>query len=146
MTSIAEASSWSGTSSDIASSAYDVQPARCSNGLCEAIHFRANVKDCFAVGAAWGDIAAERARLADAIRRRHQALQHTAGLNEEVFDALVLLAAGSWEHADLARGFARVVALKQDMDTHRQLRLLKLGFPPAEAEALVVLGKQLAGD
>ena len=34
-------------------------------------------------------------RLADAIERRHDALANTAGLNEEVFDALVLLAAGS---------------------------------------------------
>ena len=81
----------------------------------------------------------QRARLADAIRRRHSALQHTAGLNEEVFDALILLAAGSWEHADLARGFARVVALKEDMDLQRRRRLLKLGFSEAEAEDLSAL-------
>jgi len=79
---------------------------------------------------------AERARLADAIHRRHAELQHTAGLNEEVFDALILLAAGSWEHADLARGFERVVALKQDMDHNRRKRLLKLGFSADEAAAL----------
>jgi hypothetical protein len=82
---------------------------------------------------------AERARLADAIHRRHSALQHTAGLNEEVFDALILLAAGSWEHADLARGFERVVALKQDMDANRRKRLLKLGFSTDEARALSAL-------
>ncbi|MEZ6188776.1 MAG: ferritin-like domain-containing protein [Planctomycetota bacterium] len=82
---------------------------------------------------------AERGRLAAAIERRHQALQHTAGLNEEVFDALILLAAGSWEHAALARGFEQVVALKQDMDLNRQRRLLKLGFAPEEAEALSAL-------
>lgn len=35
------------------------------------------------------------ARLADAIERRHDALRDTAGLNELVFDALVLLAAGA---------------------------------------------------
>ena len=34
-----------------------------------------------------------RSRLADAVERRHSELQHTAGLNEEVFDALILLAA-----------------------------------------------------
>lgn len=81
----------------------------------------------------------ERARLADAIRRRHSALQHTAGLNEEVFDALILLAAGSWEHEDLARGFERVVALKQDMDLQRRRRLRKLGFSEEEAGALSAL-------
>ena len=35
-----------------------------------------------------------RERLAMAVTRRHEALSHTAGLNEEVFDALILLAAG----------------------------------------------------
>lgn len=82
---------------------------------------------------------AERSRLADAIHRRHAELQHTAGLNEEVFDALILLAAGSWEHADLARGFERVVGLKQDMDQNRRKRLLKLGFSEKEAAALSAL-------
>ncbi|MFT3765756.1 MAG: ferritin-like domain-containing protein [Minicystis sp.] len=38
-----------------------------------------------------------RARLAAAAERRHEALRQTAGLNEEVFDALVLVAAGSWD-------------------------------------------------
>ena len=47
-------------------------------------------------------------RLTMAVHRRHDALQHTAGLNEEVFDALVLLAAGSWEHEDIERGWAAV--------------------------------------
>ena len=37
-----------------------------------------------------------RPRLADAVHRRHDALRHTAGLNAEVFDALLLMAAGSW--------------------------------------------------
>ena len=35
------------------------------------------------------------ARLATAVHRRHDALRDTAGLNEEVFDSLVLLAAGT---------------------------------------------------
>ena len=38
-----------------------------------------------------------RERLAAAVERRHGALRDTAGLNAEVFDALVLLAAGSFE-------------------------------------------------
>ena len=76
------------------------------------------------------------ARLADAIERRHDALRDTAGLNELVFDALVLLAAGSWEHAALRRGFEHVRALKEDMDQGRQKRLLKLGFDEDQAERL----------
>ncbi|MGE0708377.1 MAG: ferritin-like domain-containing protein [Planctomycetota bacterium] len=80
-----------------------------------------------------------RPRLAAAVERRHAALQHTAGLNEEVFDALVLLAAGSWEPADLARGHDLVVALKTEMDSGRRRRLLKLGFSEAEAAALSAL-------
>lgn len=75
-------------------------------------------------------------RLAAAIERRHTALQHTAGLNEEVFDALVLLAAGSWAPDDLARGWDRVVALKGAMDHGRQVRLRRLGFSAERAAAL----------
>lgn len=76
------------------------------------------------------------ARLAAAIERRHDALAHTAGLNEEVFDALVLLAAGSWSPEAIASGFDRVVALKADMDAGRRLRLQRLGFSEEEAERL----------
>jgi hypothetical protein len=78
-------------------------------------------------------------RLAAAIHRRHDALAQTAGLNEEVFDALVLLAAGAWTPAAVAEGYAKVVALKAEMDAGRRGRLLKLGFAPAEAEALSAL-------
>lgn len=77
-----------------------------------------------------------RGRLALAVEERHQALAHTAGLNEEVFDALLLLAAGSWAPADLARGHAAVQALETDMDTGRRKRLRRLGFDDAEAAAL----------
>lgn len=80
-----------------------------------------------------------RARLAAAVERRHDALRHTAGLNEEVFDALIVLAAGSWEPADIASGFDRVAALQRDMDTGRRRRLEKLGFDRAQAEALSAL-------
>ena len=80
-----------------------------------------------------------RSRLAAAVERRHDALQHTAGLNEEVFDALVLLAAGSWEPADIGAGFDRVIELQNDMDTGRRRRLERLGFAPKEAEALSAL-------
>ncbi len=80
-----------------------------------------------------------RGRLATAVRRRHDALAHTAGLNAEVFDALVILAAGSFEPDDIAQGFARVQALEADMDEGRRRRLAKLGFAQAEAAELAEL-------
>jgi hypothetical protein len=69
-----------------------------------------------------------RDRLRAAVERRHDALQSTAGLNEDVFDALVVLAAGSWEPEDVAFGFERVRALHHEMDEGRQRRLVRLGF------------------
>jgi hypothetical protein len=51
---------------------------------------------------------------------------HTAGLNEEVFDALLLLAARSWEPSALRRGHAAVVGL----------RLGRLGFSADDAARL----------
>lgn len=77
-----------------------------------------------------------RTRLANAIERRFHQLQHTAGLNEEVFDALVLLAAGSWQLDDIRRGFDLVVALVQEMDKGRRTRLVRLGFSEDEAAEL----------
>jgi hypothetical protein len=80
-----------------------------------------------------------RERLALAVQRRHATLQHTAGLNEEVFDALVLLAAGSWEPAAIGSGFDRVLALQEDMDAGRRRRLEGLGFSAREAANLSAL-------
>jgi hypothetical protein len=80
-----------------------------------------------------------RDRLAAAIDRRHGALAHTAGLNAEVFDALILLAAGSWQPADLRRGHAAVVALHRTMDDGRRQRLVRLGFAADTASALSAL-------
>jgi hypothetical protein len=77
-----------------------------------------------------------REQLADAVRRRHEMLRHTAGLNAEVFDALVLMAAGSWTPADLARGHDHVTALEQEMHRNRVSRLLHLGFSGVDAEEL----------
>jgi hypothetical protein len=60
-----------------------------------------------------------RGRLAAAVERRHAARAQTSGLNEEVFDALVLLAAGAWRPDAIAAGFARVQALKAEVpDEH----------------------------
>jgi hypothetical protein len=80
-----------------------------------------------------------RDRLGQAIERRHAGLQHTAGLNEEVHDALVLLAAGSLAPAALRAGTARVQALVAEMDAGRQLRLRRLGYSEPEARALSAL-------
>ena len=80
-----------------------------------------------------------RERLAAAINRRHDALANTTGLNEEVFAALVLLAAGDTTPTAIATGFAKVQALKEEMHAARQTRLLKLGFAEAEADALSAL-------
>ena len=80
-----------------------------------------------------------RGRLARAVGRRHSALEQTAGLNEEVFDALILLAAGGWEPDAIAVGFEKVQALKQEMEVDRSNRLVKLGFTPGEASALSAL-------
>jgi hypothetical protein len=63
-------------------------------------------------------------------------LSNTGGLNEEVFDALVLLAAGEWTPRAIEAGFAKVQALKQDMAQGRQLRLNRLGFSESDAEQL----------
>jgi len=78
-------------------------------------------------------------RLAAAVDRRHEALAHTAGLNEEVFDALILLAAGDWSPDAIAKGFSEVQRLKQEMDADRQARLIRLGFPADEAAGLSAL-------
>ena len=78
-------------------------------------------------------------RLAMAVQRRHAALANTAGLNEEVFDALVLLAAGSWEREALARGYDAVAQLKVEMDRGRRQRLIRLGFNAEVAASLSAL-------
>jgi hypothetical protein len=79
------------------------------------------------------------ARLRGAVERRHDVLLETVGLNREVFDALVVLAAGSWEPSAIAKGYAAVMELQHGMDEGRQRRLVRLGFPPDEAVALSAL-------
>jgi len=49
------------------------------------------------------------------------------------------MAAGSWEHEALRQGSRRVLQLIQDMDEGRRKRLVRLGFPEAEAAALSAL-------
>lgn len=78
-------------------------------------------------------------RMRSAVQRRHDVLIETVGLNQQVFDALVLLAAGSWKPRAIARGYAAVEQLQAAMDEGRQRRLVRLGFPPDEAGALSAL-------
>jgi hypothetical protein len=69
----------------------------------------------------------------------HDALLDAVGLNQQVFDSLVVLAAGEWTPAAIARGYAAVESLQSEMDEGRQRRLVRLGFPPTEAAALSAL-------
>lgn len=78
-------------------------------------------------------------RLANAVEQRFDELANTGGLNEEVFDALVLLAAGSLLPSAIARGHEAVQRLKREMAAGRRARLARLGFAPAEAERLAEL-------
>ncbi len=80
-----------------------------------------------------------RGRLRAAIERRHDALVDTAGLNADVFDALVVLAAGEWTPAAIARGHRAVQRLHHAMDDGRRQRLTRLGFPADEAAQLSAL-------
>ena len=79
------------------------------------------------------------ARLASAVEQRHEALRATSGLNEEVFEALILLAAGSFEPEAIARGHELVVELLAQMDAGRRSRLQRLGFDSLRATALSAL-------
>lgn len=79
------------------------------------------------------------ARLRAAVERRHSVLADTAGLNREVFDALVLMAAGSWQPAAIQRGWQAVQDLQQAMDEGRRRRLAFIGFPDDEAAEISAL-------
>jgi hypothetical protein len=78
-------------------------------------------------------------RLARSAEERHDQLRVTAGLNDEVFDALVLLAAGSTTPRNIAKGWVAVQHLLTDMNDSRRHRLARLGFPTADATRLAEL-------
>jgi hypothetical protein len=80
-----------------------------------------------------------RGRLRGAVEQRHDVLASTAGLHAGVNDALVILAAGSWDPAAVAAGWDRVLALTAQMDDGRRRRLARLGLPPGEAAELSAL-------
>ncbi len=70
---------------------------------------------------------------------RNDALSGTSGLNEEVFDALILLAAGEFTPTAIAAGYARVQTLMTDMAEGRLARLQRLGFEGKSAQRLASL-------
>jgi hypothetical protein len=74
--------------------------------------------------------------LRQSVERRHATLLDTAGLNAEVFDSLVLLAAGSWSPEAIRRGWRAVRDLTSRMDEGRRRRLAYIGFPDDEAAEL----------
>jgi hypothetical protein len=80
-----------------------------------------------------------RGRLALAVESRYDTLAQTSGLNDEVFDALVLLAAGGWSIRQIVAGFEKVQALTADMAGGRQMRMKRLGFEQDEARRLAAL-------
>lgn len=78
-------------------------------------------------------------RFAAAIERRHAELTGTAGLNEAVFQALVILAAGSLRPAAIREGHRAVKRLERLMHIGRVRRLEHLGFEHRRAETLSTL-------
>ena len=61
-------------------------------------------------------------RLNAAVERRYDELASTDGLNEEVFDGLIVLAAGAFTPEAVATGYERVQRLKQEMADGRRAR------------------------
>jgi hypothetical protein len=80
-----------------------------------------------------------RTRMRQAVERRYDSLVDTAGLNQDVFDSLVILAAGGWAPSAVARGHAAVMRLQSDMGDGRRRRLMHLGFPDDEATDISAL-------
>jgi hypothetical protein len=80
-----------------------------------------------------------RTRLANSVQSRNDALASTAGLNEEVFDTLILIAAGKFTPQAIAAGYVRVQQLIVDMAEGRRIRLERLGFEKEEAIHLAAL-------
>ncbi len=79
------------------------------------------------------------ARLSVAVHRRHAELAGTAGLNERVFDALTVIAAGRLSPGEIGTGFNRVMQLQADMDNARCASLIRIGFSDPDARALSLL-------
>lgn len=74
-----------------------------------------------------------------AVQSRFESLISTSGLNEEVFDALIILAAGSLSPTAIASGFQDVQLLLREMNEGRRVRLERLGFTHSEATEMASL-------
>jgi hypothetical protein len=75
-------------------------------------------------------------RLTLAVQRRHAELAETAGLNERVFEALTVMAAGGYSPKEIGIGFERVMQLQTEMDSARRGSLERIGFSETDAQAL----------
>jgi hypothetical protein len=64
-------------------------------------------------------------RLTLAVQRRHAELAETAGLNERVFEALAVMAAGGYSPKEIGIGFERVMQLQTEMNSARRGRFLR---------------------
>lgn len=80
-----------------------------------------------------------RVRMRAAVERRYASLVNTAGLNQDVFDSLVILAAKEWSPTAIGAGYRAVLRLQHEMDEGRQRRLIHLGFSDDEAAELSAL-------
>lgn len=77
-----------------------------------------------------------KSQLKNAVIARYESLVTTSGLNEEVFDSLIILAAGSLDPQNISSGFKEVQKLLIEMREGRRMRLERLGFTVAEAQEL----------
>lgn len=77
-----------------------------------------------------------KSQLKNAVIARHESLVTTTGLNEEVFDSLILLAAGSLAPQNISFGFKEVQKLLLEMKEGRRIRLERLGFTSSDATDL----------
>ncbi|MEY2431419.1 MAG: hypothetical protein QOC92_1144 [Acidimicrobiaceae bacterium] len=80
-----------------------------------------------------------RGRLRLAIEHRHETLRSSAGLNSDVHDSLVLLAAGAFSVEAITAGWDRVQELQATMHEGRQRRLVRIGFTTNDADELSAL-------
>jgi TusA-related sulfurtransferase len=80
-----------------------------------------------------------RSTLENAIEGRSESLSGTTGLNEDVFDSLLIIGAGAVDAEKIPQGFSRVQELMLKMQEGRTTRLIRLGFDKKKAEYLASL-------
>lgn len=80
-----------------------------------------------------------RESLSNAVQARFEGLAKTSGLNADVFDSLILIAAGDSTPDAISKGYERVQDLLNEMEHGRRSRLEKLGFTQSDAKRLASL-------